>query len=89
MQISFDGFHELHVVCKNIHERNKHITVTTFEVAYNPQLPPNPHGKDMEIMIPEDKHLILENDNSKLVDCTVTWLNMLNKNIQKKILSRL
>ena len=33
--------------------------------------------------------MILENDNCKLVDCTVTWLNMLNKDIQTKILSRL
>ena len=61
----------------------------TFETENDRRLPPNPQEKDVEVMMPEDKHLIFENDNSKLVHCTVTRLSMLNKDIQKKILSRL
>ena len=68
---------------------NEHIRADAFETGDDPQLPVNPDGKDMEYMIPEDKHLILEGDNNKLVDCTVTWLNMWNKDLQQKILSRL
>ena len=89
LNISHEEFHELHVVCKNLKKKNEHIKVATFETEDDPQLPVNPHGKDMEFMIPEDKHLILEGDNSKLVDCTVTWLNMLNKDLQERVLSRI
>ena len=71
LQVSIEEFHELHVVCKDIVRQKSHISVKTFETEDDPQLPVNPHGKDMEYMIPEDKHIILEGDNSKLVDCTV------------------
>ena len=89
LQVSHEDFHELHVVCNDHVRKNSHISVKTFENEDDPQIPVNPHGKDMEFMIPEDKHIILEGDNSKLVDCTVTWLNMLNKDLQQKVLSRL
>ena len=36
-------------------------------------------------MTPENKQLILEIDNSSLIDCTVRWLNMLDKDLQQKI----
>ena len=72
-----------------MHEKNNHITVSAFETEDHPELPVNPKGKDVEFRIPEDKYWILEDDNSKLLDCTVTWLNMLNKDIQQRILSRI
>ena len=37
-------------------------------------------------MTPEKKHILLESDNSGLIDCTVQWMNMLNEDLQKKIL---
>ena len=89
LRTTHEEFHELHLVCTNIRDQNKHITIATLETEDDPQLPVNPRGKDMEYMIPEDKHLILENDSSKLVDCTVTLLNMLKKDLQQKILSTL
>ena len=33
----------------------------------------------------EDKHIILESDDDKLVECTLEWISMCNKNVQKKI----
>ena len=33
----------------------------------------------------EDKHIILESDDDKLVECTLKWISMCNKNVQKKI----
>ena len=39
-------------------------------------------------MTPENKHIILETDNSVLIDCTVQWMNMLNEDLQKRILER-
>ena len=39
-------------------------------------------------MTPENKQLILEIDNSSLIDCTVQWLNMLDKDLQQKIVDR-
>ena len=33
----------------------------------------------------EDKHIILETDDDKLVECTLKWISMCNKNVQKKI----
>ena len=40
-------------------------------------------------MTPENKHLILETDDSALVDCTVQWMMMLNKDLQKRIVDRI
>ena len=39
-------------------------------------------------MTPENKHIILETDNSALIDCTVQWMNMLNEDLQKRIVER-
>ena len=36
-------------------------------------------------MTPVNKQLILEIDNSSLIDCTVQWLNMPDKDLQQKI----
>ena len=33
----------------------------------------------------EDKHIILETDDDKLVECTLAWISMCNKNVQKNI----
>ena len=40
-------------------------------------------------MTPENKQLILETDNSALIDCAVQWMNMLDKDLQKKIVDRI
>ena len=39
-------------------------------------------------MTPESKQLILEIDNSSLIDCTVQWLDMPDKDLQQKIVDR-
>ena len=36
----------------------------------------------------ENKHIILETDDDKLVECTLQWISMCNKNVQKKIMER-
>ena len=36
----------------------------------------------------ENKHIILETDDDKLVECTLQWINMCNKHVQKKIKER-
>ena len=36
----------------------------------------------------ENKHIILETDDDKLVECTLQWINMCNKNVQRKIKER-
>ena len=40
-------------------------------------------------MTPENKHLILETDDSALIDCTVQSMEMLNKDLQKRIVDRI
>ena len=45
--------------------------------------------KDIEHMTPENKHLILETDDSALIDCTVQSMEMLNKDLQKRIVDRI
>ena len=87
--VSPEEFHEIFVACNKVCERNHHVKVSHFAFEDEPGLPVNPRSKDVEVLIPSNKHMILENDNSKLVDCTVAWMNMLNKDIQERILSRL
>jgi hypothetical protein len=36
----------------------------------------------------ENKHIILETDDDNLVECTLQWMRMCNKNVQKKIMER-
>ena len=36
----------------------------------------------------ENKHIILETDDDKLVERTLQWINMCNKNVQRKIKER-
>jgi hypothetical protein len=36
----------------------------------------------------EDKHMILESDDDNLVECTLQWINMCNKNVQRRIKER-
>ena len=40
-------------------------------------------------MTPENKQFILETDNSALIDCTVQWMNLLDKDLQKNIVDRI
>ena len=49
----------------------------------------DPEFKDtIESLNVEDKHIILETDDDKLVECTLQWINMWNKNVQQKIKER-
>ena len=65
--------------CKRIKKENEHITLTSFEEEDNPEIPEDPENKkEIEHMTPENKHIILETDNSALIACTVQWMNMLN-----------
>ena len=36
----------------------------------------------------EDKHIILETGDDDLVECTLQWLRMCNKNVQKNVMDR-
>jgi hypothetical protein len=36
----------------------------------------------------ENKHIILESDDDNLVECTLQWISMCNKNVQKKVMER-
>ena len=39
-------------------------------------------------LTPENKQIILETNNCSLADCTVQWLNMLNKDLQQRLVDR-
>ena len=70
-------------------DENQHIHLSTFEEEDNPKIPRDPENKrEIENMTPENKQLILEIDNSRLIDCTVQWLKMLDKDLQQKFLDR-
>ena len=76
--------------CKRSVDENEHIHITTFEEEDSPDIPKDPKNKkEIEHMTAENKHLILETDNSALIDCTVQWMNMLDKDLQKKIVDRI
>ena len=61
----------------------------TFLEEDNLELPEDLESKkEIKHMTPENKHLILETDNSALIDCTVQWMNMLNEDLQKRIVER-
>ena len=71
-------------------DENEHIHISTFEEEDNPVIPKDPaNKKEIEHMTPENKQLILQTDNSALNDCTGQWLNMLDKDLQKKIADRI
>ena len=83
IDLDHDEFHALQLVCKNIMDENKHLHISTFEEEDNPKIPKDPKNKkEIEHMTPENKQLILEIDNSGLIDCTVPWLHMLKKDLQ-------
>ena len=87
--ITHDEFHEMKLICKRVMDENENIKTSTFEAEDNPKgLGTIQDKKETEHMTPENKHLILEIDNSQLIDCTVQWLNMLNKVLQKRIVER-
>ena len=68
---------------------NKQITPLSFEEEDNPDSPEDPESKkEIEQLTPENKHIILETDNSVLIDCTVQWMNMLNEDLQRSIVER-
>ena len=74
-----DEFHEMKLIFKRIMDENEHIHISTFEEEGNPNIPKDPKNKkEIEYMTPENKQLVLETDNSGLIDCLVQWLNMLN-----------
>ena len=71
-------------------EENAHIHIATFEEGVNPELPAEPRNKkDIEHMPPKNKQLILEIDNSALIDCSVQWMMMPNNDLQEKIVQRI
>ena len=87
--LDHDEFHAMKLVCKRIMDENQHIHISTFEEEDNPKSPKDPKNKkEIEHMTPENKQLILEIDNSSLIDCTVQWLNMLDKDLQQEIVDR-
>ena len=85
-ELDHDELHDMKLVCKRIMDENQHIHLSTIEEEDNPKIPRDPKNKkEIEHMTPENKQLILEIDNSSLIDCTVRWLNMLDKDLQQKI----
>ena len=42
----------------------------------------------IETLSCENKHIILESEDDNLVECTLQWLRMCNKNAQRKIMER-
>ena len=84
--VDSDTFHSIQLSCRRIKEENEHITITSFEEKDNPEIPEDPQDtKEMEHMTPENKHIILETDNSVLIDCAVQWMKMINADLQKRI----
>ena len=87
--VDHDTFHSIQLSCKRIKKEQEHITITSFEEEDNPEIPEDPESKtEIEHLTPENKHIVLETDNSVLIDCTVQWMNMLNDDLQKRILER-
>ena len=88
-ELDHDEFHEMKLVCKRTMDENQHIHLSTSEEEDNPKIPRDPKNKkEIEHMTPENIQLTLEIDNSSLIDCTVQWLNMLDKDLQQKIVDR-
>ena len=64
----------------------------------DPETPlPDPQGQSradpeykgtMESLNVESKHIILESDDDNLLECTLQWIKMCNKNVQRKIKER-
>ena len=42
----------------------------------------------IETLSCENKHIILESEDDNLVECTLQWLRMCNKNAQRKVMER-
>ena len=42
----------------------------------------------VESLSRENKHIILETEDDDLIECTIKWLSMYNKTVQKKIMER-
>ena len=68
-EVDPDTFHSIQLSCKRIQKENGHITIDSFQEEDNPEIPEDPEGtKETEHMTPENKHIILETDNSVLID---------------------
>ena len=90
-EISYDDYHELHLSLKEVLENNRHLTVDNFEDVEEPDLAdddPNTPLPCFEGQGRADKHIILETDDDDLVECTLQWLRVCNKNAQKKVMDR-
>ena len=89
-EVDPDTFHSIQLSCKRVKKENENITFDSFEEEEdNPEIPEDPENKkEIEHMTRENKHIILETDDSVLIDCTVQWMNMLNEDLQKRILER-
>ena len=87
--LDHDEFHAMKLVCKRIMDENQHIHISTLGEEDNPKIPKDPQNKkEIEPLTPENKQLILEIDNSSLIDCTVQRLKMPDKDLQQKIVDR-
>ena len=84
-EVDPDTFHSIQLSCKRIMKENEHITIDSFQEEDNREIPEN--KKDIE-HTPENKHILLETDTSVLIDCAVQWMNMLNEDLQIRILER-
>ena len=83
-------FHNMQLKCRRIMAENEHIHITTFEEEDDPEIPKDPKNKkEIEHMTPENKQLILEIDNSALIDCPVQWMTLLNQDLQQKVVDRI
>ena len=87
--LDHDEYHEIKLVCQRIMYENKRIRLSTFEEEDNPKILVDPKNKKQtEHMTPANKQLILVIDKGSLIDCIVQWLNMLDKDLQQKIVDR-
>jgi hypothetical protein len=95
--ISYGSCHELCLDDKVL-EENRHIKVAEFEEEDEPEMPEGPRDDRapgdpeykgaVEHLAPENKHLIPETDDNSLIECAVQWLNMYDKDLQKRIMER-
>lgn len=95
--ISYGSCHELCLDVKVL-EENRHIKVAEFEEEDEPEMPEGPRDDRapgdpeykgaVEHLAPENKHLIPETDDNSLIECAVQWLNMYDKDLQKRIMER-
>eukprot|EP00435_Cladocopium_sp_Y103_P052220 s573_g16.t1 len=99
IEISYDKMHELRLTAAQVKLKTKDIHLHHFANDAKPELPRpelearhtggDPEFRDMEDLENKPNKFAIEGEDDTLIDLTVQWLNMFNKETMKAIMKKM